>query len=440
MEIVRVENVALPGNKIYSGQGYYKDSEFVPQGFGWIRIQEAKAYGHFINGVMNGPAYHPMDYMMYTMQMANDRGNGWGMMINGGVLFFGYYENSDMKVEMTDAVQWYFDLMTGMGKHEAMFHGYYNAGEIMIGWKGTDTTDFMGFHYMVDGSVYVGSSKSLKKTGFFMKFCPDGTIQIGEFQEGSLIKAMDIQELIGHYYDDEFLFLQATINKGSFNPVKKRDYKDVRIDTSVNYFKLKENPDLKKPITQNRKAQDLLAFLEKESPILKRRLHSLSFPIDGRDISVKRVNLQGSMMFWGMVDSYDSPLGYGIIEDETEGSLSLVFLAEDGDILNFEDEGEFLFGHCSRVQSTTFYKESVYVGDIVSQASWHGSSHYSTSRFGLAVLKDGMYVGEFPAGFCMKKVIGRHYDLDGKVWSGIFNLPINEKPEWTDNDGGIFPF
>ena len=240
MEIVKVENVALRGNKLYTGRGYFQGSDFIPHGYGWLSIKDSRVYGYFQNGVLNGPSYHPMDYMMYAMQMKNNRGNGWGMMINSGILSFGRYANSQMDLDLTDAVQWYYDIMISLGKNGSMFHGYYNAGEIMIGWKGDETNEFMGFHYLNDGSIYVGSSKSLKKTGYFIKFCNDGIIQVGRFEDGLLTQPMDIQSLISHYYDSRSIMTTSMMNGGDFDPEKKHDYQDVVLDTSVNYFSVQD--------------------------------------------------------------------------------------------------------------------------------------------------------------------------------------------------------
>lgn len=439
-EIVKVEKVSLPGEKVYTGQGYYSGTTFIPHGFGWLSIRDSRVYGYFVEGVLNGPAYHPMDYMMYTMHMKNDRGNGWGIMINSGVLVFGKYENSDLKVEMTDAVQWYYDLMIRMGKRESMFHGFYNAGEIMIGWKGNGLDDYMGFHFLLDGTLFVGSSKSLKKTGYFMKFCNDGMIQIGEFIDGVLATEMDIQSLINHYYDDDLLQLQSTLNGGDFDPNNKVLYQDIRIDTSINYFNLSEKPSLKKEIQMSHESFARIEEMENDSPEYIDCVDAIALPLDSDEITIKRIKLQdGEMTFWGMVDEDDSPLGYGLIEIESSNAMSLVFHDYD-EIHNFEDECQFLFDNCHRVQSACFYGSNAYIGDITSKASWYESSHYSTSRYGVAILKEGMYVGEFPAGFKMKKVIGRFYDLNGDVWSGVFNLPIEQDPDWIDKDGGIFPF
>ena len=439
MEIVRVEKLAIAENKLYSGQGFYRGNEFTPHGYGWLSIKESRVYGFFQNGILNGPSYHPMDYMMYAMQMKNNRGNGWGMMINSGILSFGRYSDSKEDLDLTDAVQWYYDIMISLGKKESMFHGYYNAGEIMIGWKGDENNDFMGFHYLNDGSVYVGSSKSLKKTGYFIKFCADGSILIGEFENGMLIQPMDIQELISYYYDDRSLLIAAMMNGGDFDPEKKHDYQDVVLDTSIDYFSVKQNEiSLKKAIEQDPDTRRLAYTMEMSEPILERRIRSYGLPIDEDEVLIKNVPLNDDgTTFWGQVDHNDKPLGYGLVENDERGSFGLYLAAANE---NFEEEGMYLFNHCQKVQSANFYGSNVYIGDITSKASWYGSSHYSTSRYGLAILKNGMYVGEFPAGFKMKRVIGKFFDLNGNVYSGMFTLPIDQDPDWIDDDGGSFPF
>lgn len=42
--------------------------------------------------------------------LQNNRGNGWGLCINGGYLVeFGYYEDSKLKTDLTNFVQWYYE-------------------------------------------------------------------------------------------------------------------------------------------------------------------------------------------------------------------------------------------------------------------------------------------------------------------------------------------
>lgn len=61
-------------------------------------------------GLLNGAAINSHNHYMYTMFFKNNRGNGWGLCINGGYLVeFGYYEDSKLKTDLTNFVQWYYE-------------------------------------------------------------------------------------------------------------------------------------------------------------------------------------------------------------------------------------------------------------------------------------------------------------------------------------------
>lgn len=148
--------------------------------------------------------------------------------------------------------------------------------------------------------------------------------------------------------------------------------------------------------------------------------------------------------YCGMIDFNDDDIesanGYGIFFDNIECSAALAIFrnGEMEEIL--PDELEWIMPKMWRMQSAEFYKTRVYVGDITSEASHEQNPHLSTSRYGIAILENGMYIGEFPAGKKMKQVIGKYFDLSGNIYEGKFKLPIYEEPNWNDVDGGIFPF
>ena len=86
MELVKEDNVILSDGRRYRGWGYYKNGEFIPQGCGKKFFDGYYAYGNFKNGILNGPAIVSHNYCMNTAIFKNDRGNGWGLCINGGTL------------------------------------------------------------------------------------------------------------------------------------------------------------------------------------------------------------------------------------------------------------------------------------------------------------------------------------------------------------------
>lgn len=65
----------------------------MPHGCGKKYYSNFYVYGNFKNGILDGPAINSHDHYMYTMFFKENRGNGWGLCINGVYLVeFGYYE------------------------------------------------------------------------------------------------------------------------------------------------------------------------------------------------------------------------------------------------------------------------------------------------------------------------------------------------------------
>lgn len=169
MELIQVKNVTLPDGNRYSGWGYDNHGEFIPQGCGKKFFNGYYAYGNFQKGELNGPAIVSHDMYMNTIQFKNNRGNGWGLCINRGQLVeFGYYENSQLKVDLSDFALWYYTKMQNANRDENMLTMYtYNksheVAEFLIGYKPTAVHNGvglvgMGFHFMADGSVWIGNT------------------------------------------------------------------------------------------------------------------------------------------------------------------------------------------------------------------------------------------------------------------------------------------
>ena len=256
----KVEDLLLDGNCRYSGTGYYENSKFIPNGLGKMQFPNYYAKGNFVDGVLSGPAIISHDYYMNTVFMKNDRGNGWGMCINRGVLAeFGYYQNSQLKTDLTDAVDWYYHKMQMRPGQGSMLHFYTSKTdghltEILIGWPGGASLGngmasvYVGFHFLEDGSVWIGNTATIKQSGTIVKFTADGFVQIGEFENGRLVNPMDIQDVIDAYYGTDrnadkspiAAYFAAKMKKEfgvSERENVRHKFDNVTVDTNKNYFK-----------------------------------------------------------------------------------------------------------------------------------------------------------------------------------------------------------
>lgn len=210
MEKEKVNQIILSDGMRYTGWGYYQQEEFVPDGCGKKLYDGYYEYGNFNNGVLDGPAVVSHDYYMHTIQFKNNHRNGWGLHIDRGDLVeFGYYKDSKLIVDVTDFALWYFTNMKAAGRNDNMltvytFNETHYVAEILIGYRGTMQNgvglQFMGFHFMADGSVWMGNTNTRSFTGVLVHFRNDGYIDCGRFVNGALIETLDIQKAIDIQY------------------------------------------------------------------------------------------------------------------------------------------------------------------------------------------------------------------------------------------------
>lgn len=211
MEKEQVKQISLSDGNCYTGWGYNNPQGFIPHGCGKKYFKDYYAYGNFQNGVLEGPAIVSHDFYMNTAQFKNNRGNGWGLCINRGELAeFGYYKDSQLIVDLTEYALWYFNKMKAAGRNDDMlsvytFNASHDVAEILIGYRGASVQNsiglcYMGFHFMSDGSVWMGNTSTRRFTGSLIHFRNDGCIDCGNFENGELIETLDIQNIIDNYY------------------------------------------------------------------------------------------------------------------------------------------------------------------------------------------------------------------------------------------------
>lgn len=244
----RVTDCILADGKKYNGWGCYRNGNFIPHGCGKKFYPDFYVYGNFKEGALNGPAINSHNHYMYTMFFKQNRGNGWGLCINGGYLIeFGYYENSQLKKDLTDVVQWYYEGKLGKsGRTDESMMSMYTSKEtkevtnLLIGYapkkvSASMSLACMGFRFKADGSVWVGTGKLSTMTGDYIHFRSDGCIDIGRFEEGSLEERMSLQDLIDNYFgthriseDSPFAALLRNRPKSSFQLERESEREQYR--------------------------------------------------------------------------------------------------------------------------------------------------------------------------------------------------------------------
>ena len=256
----RVTDCILADGKKYNGWGYYRNGSFFPHGCGKKFYPDFYVYGNFKEGALNGPAINSHNHYMYAIFFKNNRGNGWGLCINGGYLVeFGYYEDSKLKTDLTDFVQWYYEGKLGKSERtgESMMSMYTSketkeVTNLLIGYAPKKVSESMtlacmGFRFRADGSVWVGTGNLSTMTGNYIHFRSDGCIDIGKFDDGYLEERMSLQELMDNYFgthkigeDSPFAALFRNRPKSSYQQEREsereqyREIEEPKVD--FNYF------------------------------------------------------------------------------------------------------------------------------------------------------------------------------------------------------------
>ena len=252
MELIQANNATLPDGNRYTGWGRNNYGEFIPQGCGKKFYNGYYVYGNFKHGVVDGPAIESHDNYMQTMQFRNGKGHGWGLSMNRGQLSeFGYYEDSKLKVDLSDFALWYFTKMQNSGRNENMLTFYtfkdsHEVAELLIGYKPAPVENGvglvgMGFHFMADGSVWMGNTATRRFTGKLIHFCSDGTVDCGEFENSELKERIELQDIINAYYgtydiNEDSVFADL-FGRREPNPIREQFRNAQPIKPGLNYFK-----------------------------------------------------------------------------------------------------------------------------------------------------------------------------------------------------------
>ncbi len=207
MEHKFVKRVLLPNGYYFNGRGFYKNEEFIPDGWGQILYDGYFVIGNFNNGVLNGPVYENHHSYMLAYQSKGGKANGWGMRINYGKLCeFGVYENGILKYDLKNFVlQPFHAMMKDYDDSKPLLKviddsEHHFIDEILIGIPNQDfelgdyhaSTGGNGFHFMKDRSLWVGHFLNNEVQGWLIHFRSDGKIDCGNFKNGILKDRYDI--------------------------------------------------------------------------------------------------------------------------------------------------------------------------------------------------------------------------------------------------------
>lgn len=95
-------------------------------------------------------------------------------------------------------------------------------------------------------------------------------------------------------------------------------------------------------------------------------------------------------------------------------------------------------GYDSKMISTLVFGEGVYIGEAMSPAGYHNNPNLRTDRYGIMILKTGMFVGVFPPGYYLSRCRGTYYNLKGEEEYGTFDIDIEDKERWGNDELGEY--
>ena len=189
-----VKNQKLRDGATYSGEAILcTDGFYAPYGYG-VKIlnKDVEMTGKWIDGVINGVCYMNMHFAMITGQFKNNHPKGWCLSVEGGKGYvFGYFDNDDCQISLGEEVKWMYWSIHSIHLYKMFMHDSIVVGE-RIG------KEIIGFHFMNNGDVYVGTEDAdrVEKSGYFFKFTYDGYLQTGQFNKGNLIKELSPFEVV----------------------------------------------------------------------------------------------------------------------------------------------------------------------------------------------------------------------------------------------------
>src|SRR5688572_22151477 len=198
MERIKVEKVQLTDGNTYEGSAVMIKDEIIPDGFGVKSFQNGRATGSFKMGLIDGPAYYVREDSMTIGVFTKQRLNGWGINMRSGQFWFGVFKDSKLVTDLSEEVEWMMnEIRKSSNKRWAFI--YPKAKEAFLGIPGGSSEfisgAYKGFHFFESGDLYVGQMFDFVKTGNFIKYSNDGSVVVGEWENGVQTKTFSIQDL-----------------------------------------------------------------------------------------------------------------------------------------------------------------------------------------------------------------------------------------------------
>lgn len=128
--------------------------------------------------------------------------------------------------------------------------------------------------------------------------------------------------------------------------------------------------------------------------------------------------------------------GYGFVGNHEKCTISLGIYKNGVPIKKLGKYVQSIqrsIGKDSKMTASKVFGCGVYIGELMSPAGYNGNSKLRRDRYGIMILKSGMYVGKFPPGYFLTKCEGYFFNLEGIKKRGIFTIDIEDNKRWGND-------
>ncbi len=128
--------------------------------------------------------------------------------------------------------------------------------------------------------------------------------------------------------------------------------------------------------------------------------------------------------------------GYGCLTDDNKQAFAFGIFKNGELYKNFGRVFQRIqkkIGRNSKMVSSRVWGCGTYIGELMSPAGYNENPKLRRDRYGILILKEGMYVGTFPPGFFMTWCVGHFYNLKGKKTAGTFDIKIEDNRRWGND-------
>ena len=128
--------------------------------------------------------------------------------------------------------------------------------------------------------------------------------------------------------------------------------------------------------------------------------------------------------------------GYGFVGDDTKCTVSLG-IYKNGvpykNLCKYVKKIQKAIGKDSKMITSKVFGCGVFIGELKSPAGYNGNPKLRKDRYGIMILKSGMYIGKFPPGYFLTKCEGYFFNLEGRKEKGVFTIEIEDKKRWGND-------